>query len=250
MATIEIQISEVNEAMDKLFRKQDEDGKEQEYIANFPLHAAVEAGCLPHKCIRQVESLLKKGVEIDEIDWFGCTPLTYAVIKTLQHAIWSHGGVATFTRYRSWQQIVKMLIEHGANSYKMSLPLESVVVPPPRYDIYGIVENIHGVLEKTPDSPLKKDITELYSDLQPQAIAAAEEALNFGAAEEAAPVSVSSMSKPELKRSSSSSSSDSDRDGYGIRNVKKRKRKKNTRRRKRCRMGTRRNRKTGKCIRK
>ena len=62
METIAIQSSEVNEAMDKLFRKQDDDGKEAEYIARFPLHAAVEAGCRP--CIQKVKSLLEKGVEI------------------------------------------------------------------------------------------------------------------------------------------------------------------------------------------
>ena len=62
METIAIQSSEVNEAMDKLFRKQDDDGKEAEYIARFPLHAAVEAGCLSHKYIQKVKSLLEKAL--------------------------------------------------------------------------------------------------------------------------------------------------------------------------------------------
>ena len=238
---------EVNEAMDKIFRKQDDDDKEAEYISKYPLHAAVERGS-----IGEVDSLLNGMTEIDEIDWFGCTPLTYAVIKCLQHAIWSHAfnSARIIEKYNNWLQIAERLASRGADIYKMSLPLESVVVPPPRYDIYGIVQNIHDVLEGTDASPLKSDISDLYNYLQLSALPVAEvseyrtsEVLDYGAAEAAVPLIGISKSKP--KRSPSSSSSDSD--GDGIRNVKKRKKKKNTRRRKRCRKGTHRNRKTGKC---
>ena len=99
-------LEEVNQMLNELFIQQRRRGGkrlEELYEEVFPLHGPVVRGA-PYTFI---QSLLDVGWPVEKYDWFCCTPLTYAVIKCLHHAVSSKKG--RFVEYNNSLKIVKAL---------------------------------------------------------------------------------------------------------------------------------------------
>ena len=174
MEYIEEHISFVETTMNDLFNAQSRRGSEPVYNEYYPLHAAVERG----EFSKVEKELQKKDMIIDEKDWFCCTPLTYAVIKCLHHAVLSKKG--RFVEYNNSLKIVKALRDSGAMPEKMTLPMsvdedhlytwdgvdcEDEGRLGHQDDIYELVKDVHAKLKDIDDSQVKEKILELYTSL-------------------------------------------------------------------------------------
>ena len=168
-------LEEANQMLYDLFNAQARRGSEPAYIEYYPLHAAIERGD-PYTFI---QSLLDVRWPVEKYDWFCCTPLTYAVIKCLQHAVLSGDKKFVETtlineKYKNWLEIVKVLRAAGAIPENMSLPISSVEMtssesvcsePLDHYNINELVEEVKVASDDIHNLQVKNKISELYTSL-------------------------------------------------------------------------------------